>query len=152
MHKWEKWPCTNKQNGCHFSCIETVRNGPINSKSALVHKMAWCWIGNKPFSEPVIAQFTDPHIESLVQDFSNSIADTLKLLKSCTKPSICIIQPRIIGVVTNTQVIRGFISWWSCLVKCWKINSFHSLPYLGITVSTSYFVGESSTFYAELGF
>ena len=30
------------------------------------------------------------HIDGLVQDCSNSIANTLELLQSCTKPSICL--------------------------------------------------------------
>ena len=32
------------------------------------------------------------NIDSLVQDCSNSIADALELLQSCTKPSILVIQ------------------------------------------------------------
>ena len=32
----------------------------------------------------------DLYIDGLVQDCSNSIADALELLQSCTKPSICI--------------------------------------------------------------
>ena len=30
-----------------------------------------------------------PHVDDLVQDDSNSIANALELLQSCTKPSIC---------------------------------------------------------------
>ena len=30
------------------------------------------------------------YMDGLVQDFSNSIANALELLQSCTKPSICI--------------------------------------------------------------
>ena len=67
-----------RQNGHHFSedifkCIflnENVRisinislnfapYGPIDYKSALVQIMAWRRAGDKPLSEPMMAQFTD---------------------------------------------------------------------------------------------
>ena len=68
--------------------------------------MAWCQRGNKPLFEPMMAQFTDMYlslssyeannmhstgpfyIDDWVQDCSNSIANTLELLQSYTKPSI----------------------------------------------------------------
>ena len=50
--------------------------------------MALHRIGNKPLLEPMLTQFTDAYVDGLVQDYSNSTANTLELLQSCTKPSI----------------------------------------------------------------
>ena len=66
------------QNGCHFGrrylmCIflnendriqmqislKFVPRSPIVNKPAFVQVMAWCWIGDKPLPEPMMAQFTD---------------------------------------------------------------------------------------------
>ena len=35
--------------------LKFVPNVPINNKPALVQVMAWCWIGDKPLSEPIRA-------------------------------------------------------------------------------------------------
>ena len=58
--------------------------------------MAWRQKGDKPLSEPMMALFTDAHIDGLVQDCSNSSALAVELLQSCTKPSICISQPQFV--------------------------------------------------------
>ena len=65
------------QNGRHFAdyifmnekfciCIQIllkfVPKGPIDSNSALVQVMAWCLFGTKPFSEPMLMQFTEAYI------------------------------------------------------------------------------------------
>ena len=34
--------------------LKYVPKGPINNMQSLVQEMAWCWIGDKPFSEPMI--------------------------------------------------------------------------------------------------
>ena len=44
--------CTLIKNSPNF-----VLKGPIDSNPALVYIMAWCWIGDKPLSYPVL---TDP--------------------------------------------------------------------------------------------
>ena len=36
-----------------------------------------------------IGSFGDEYIDGLVQDCSNSIANALELLQSCTNPSVC---------------------------------------------------------------
>ena len=36
-----------------------------------------------------LAQMLNEYLDGLVQDCSNSIANALELLQSCTKPSIC---------------------------------------------------------------
>ena len=36
---------------------------PINNKSELVKIMAWCLIGAKPLSEPMLTQFSDPYMQ-----------------------------------------------------------------------------------------
>ena len=36
-----------------------VPRSPIDNKPALVQVMAWCWIGDKPLPEPMMAQLTD---------------------------------------------------------------------------------------------
>ena len=38
-----------------------VAQGSINNKSVLVQIMAWRRIGDKPLSESILAQFTDPY-------------------------------------------------------------------------------------------
>ena len=42
----------------------------------------------------MITQFTDTHIDGLVQDCSNSIVNALELLQPCTKPSIYFTYPQ----------------------------------------------------------
>ena len=39
-----------------------VPKGPIDNDTALVKIMAWCRIGDKPFSEPMLAQLTDANM------------------------------------------------------------------------------------------
>ena len=48
------------------------------------------------------------HIDGLVQDCSNSIANAMELLQSCTKPSICAIYVRIIAL-GKTENTNSFI-------------------------------------------
>ena len=70
-----------RQNGCHFpdnifkviffyeNCwvlfqisLKYIPNGAINNNPALVLIMAWCWTGDKPLSEPLMAEFNDAHM------------------------------------------------------------------------------------------
>ena len=46
--------------GSNFT--EIYPNGPTNNNSLLVPKMAWRRIGVKPFSEPIMASFTDANM------------------------------------------------------------------------------------------
>ena len=39
--------------------LKFVPKGPIDNNPALVLIMAWCWIGDKPLSEPMLTWFTD---------------------------------------------------------------------------------------------
>ena len=39
------------------------------------------------------------HIDGLVQDHNNSIANTLKLLQSCTKPSVCMSKYSYVRII-----------------------------------------------------
>ena len=50
--------------------------------------------GDKPLFKPVMTQFRDAYIGGLVQDCSNSIANALELLQSCSKPSIYFTSPK----------------------------------------------------------
>ena len=43
----------------------------------------------------MVVNFVTLHIDGLVQDCSNSIANVLELLQSCTKPSICVIFSQV---------------------------------------------------------
>ena len=67
--------------------MKFIPNGPINTITALAQMMAWRWPDGKPLSEPMLIILL-AHIDGLVQDCSNSIANALELLQSCTKPSI----------------------------------------------------------------
>ena len=42
--------------------LKFVPKGPINNIPALVQIMAWCRIGDKPLSEPMMAQFNDAYM------------------------------------------------------------------------------------------
>ena len=44
----------NVRISIHVS-LNFAPDGPINNKSALVQIMAWCWAGDKPLSEPMMA-------------------------------------------------------------------------------------------------
>ena len=43
--------------------LEFAPKGPIDNKSALVQVMAWCRIGDKPLSEPMLTLFTDAYMQ-----------------------------------------------------------------------------------------
>ena len=45
--------------------LKFILKGPISSKPVLVQIMAWCGIGNKPISEPMMAWFTDAYMHLL---------------------------------------------------------------------------------------
>ena len=98
--------------------LKFVLKGPINYIPALVQIMAWRRPGDKPLSETMmvrlltyicvtrpqwvkdqwkitpVCNFTSTsfrmswYIDGLVRDCSNSIANALELLQSCTKPQI----------------------------------------------------------------
>ena len=78
------WHCLNSsplgQNGCHFGrrhfqihffidklwiLIEILQKFvpkcPFDNNTALVQIMAWCRIGDKPLSEPMLTRFTDAY-------------------------------------------------------------------------------------------
>ena len=67
-----------------------------DNKSTLVQVIAWCGTGGKPLPEPMMTKLYDTklrssllelvQIDGLVQDCSNSIANAMALLQSCTKP------------------------------------------------------------------
>ena len=40
-----------------------VPRGSIDSKSALIQVMAWCWTADKPFPEPMMALFIDTYMQ-----------------------------------------------------------------------------------------
>ena len=42
--------------------LEFVSKGPIKNNPAIVYIMAWRRIGDKPLSEPMLAQFTDAYM------------------------------------------------------------------------------------------
>ena len=46
--------------------MEFVPNGPINNIPALVQMMAWHRPGDKPLSEPMMANFVDAYMRHLV--------------------------------------------------------------------------------------
>ena len=43
--------------------LKFVPKGPIDNKSALVRKMAWRQIGDKPLSEAILTRFTDAYMQ-----------------------------------------------------------------------------------------
>ena len=43
--------------------VKFVLMCPINKIPALVQIMTWCWIGNKPLSEPMVTRFTDAYMQ-----------------------------------------------------------------------------------------
>ena len=53
--------------------------------------------------------FTDAYIDGLVQNCSNSIANALELLQSCTKPLICFthLSYTLFQDAPYTEVISG---------------------------------------------
>ena len=40
---------------------------PTDNNPALVQIMAWCWIGDKPLSEPMLTRYTDAYNEDLTE-------------------------------------------------------------------------------------
>ena len=43
--------------------LKFVPKGPVDNNPALVQIMAWCGIGDKPLSEPVLTRFTDAYVQ-----------------------------------------------------------------------------------------
>ena len=43
--------------------LKFVPKGPIDNNSVLVKIMALRWIGDKPFSEPMLTQFIDAYLQ-----------------------------------------------------------------------------------------
>ena len=42
--------------------LQFVHNVSIDKNPALVKIMAWCWLGDKPLSEPMLTRFTDAYM------------------------------------------------------------------------------------------
>ena len=42
--------------------LKYVPRSPIDNKPTLVQVMAWCWPGDKPLPEPMLAQFPDAYM------------------------------------------------------------------------------------------
>ena len=104
-----------RQNGCYFAdgifkCIflnknnrisntiwlQNVLYGLIGNMSALVYRQA--------ISEPMTTQFIDAYIDGLVQDCANSSVVAMRLLQSCTKPSICVTWPHWVNFCHVTYI------------------------------------------------
>ena len=43
--------------------LKFVHRSVVDNKPALVQVMAWCWIGDKPLSEPMLTHFTDAYLQ-----------------------------------------------------------------------------------------
>ena len=53
-----------------------VSQGPIDSNIALIQIMAWCWTGDKPLSEPMMAKVGDAfmcHLASMSQSAKHTL-------------------------------------------------------------------------------
>ena len=65
------------------------------TRSQLIQKSLCWWIRQAgTYSAIPTTEKNVWYIDGLVQDHSNSIANALELLQSCTKQSICDIQPQ----------------------------------------------------------
>ena len=42
--------------------LKFVPKGPVDNNPALIQTMAWCQIGDKPFSEQMLIRFTDAYM------------------------------------------------------------------------------------------
>ena len=60
------------------------------------------------------------HINGLVQDCSNSIANALELLQSCSKPSIC----QLLDGMYVSAVVGPSYHWWclELIASCWMVG------------------------------
>ena len=85
--------CTSLKESCYILIqilLKIVCKSSIDSMSALVHIITQCQTGSRPLPKPLLNHWVFMHIDGLLQDCSNSIANALELLQSCTNPSICI--------------------------------------------------------------
>ena len=71
----------------------------------------------KWYSNPYSAEFTRENIDGSVQDCSNSTANALELLQSCTKPSICF--------ACLSYLIK---EWLTCLMQSMPSIAAAALP------------------------
>ena len=53
-----QWKCLNFD----WNSLRFVPKGPIDNNPILVKIMAWCWIGDKPLSGPMLTWFTDTYL------------------------------------------------------------------------------------------
>ena len=100
--------------------LKFVPKGPINNIPALVQIMAWRRSGGKPLSEPMMVSLlthicvTRPqwvnasqhHINGLMQERHNSIANPLELYLSCTNPSTWAWWCKSLGIWTVCSTLR----------------------------------------------
>ena len=70
------------QNSVSLAFVRGIHRGPVNS----LHKWP-VTLKMFPFDD-VVMEYEIDHSDGFVQDCSNSIANALELLQSCTKPSI----------------------------------------------------------------
>ena len=59
------WNLFFNENVCMYMIISLkfVPKSPIGNNIALVEIMAWCRIGDKPLSEPMLTLFTDVYMQ-----------------------------------------------------------------------------------------
>ena len=57
---------------CIKISVKFVPKGPINNNLALVQIMAWCRLGAKPLSEPMLIRFTDAYMRHYGGGWVNS--------------------------------------------------------------------------------
>ena len=69
------------------------------------------------------------YIAGLVQDCSNSIANTLELLQSCTEPSIFSSHlGKVVCILTLTAWISEIIyQFVTCSYAIWMVSSYHKM-------------------------
>ena len=74
---------------------------PVNNKPALVQIVAWCWWGDKPLSEPMIAKVTDIYASPELDEFASEsgIRISYKLPK------------KLIPIKTDIHIIQHIFSF-----------------------------------------
>ena len=87
-------------------CYKFVPKGPVDNNPAMVYIMAWCRIGDKPLSEPMLTVFTDAymwHCGNVLNYSIDQLTHTNSLRPNKPSPVNQVVMAAIV-VLSNTDL------------------------------------------------
>ena len=105
---------TSSENGHSSNWSSTDNNtGPVMLQSILMYHMV--------YKVSMLVQYITRSISGLVQGCSNSIANAMELLQSCTKPVICkwSMLCCVLSLVDITKILEVFFTGTKAIILAW---------------------------------